>query len=67
MDELRRILTTFSDSGWALIADPARDLRAGEGDREKLLTALQEADKICGGCGCRLDPLYKRAAELLEG
>ena len=30
-----------------------------------LVSAIKQADKECGTCGCELDPLYKRALELL--
>lgn len=37
----------------------------GKADRETLVSAIKQADKECGECGCELDPLYKRVLELL--
>lgn len=33
--------------------------------KDTLVSAIKQADKECGNCGCELDPLYKRAMELL--
>ncbi|NDO30524.1 hypothetical protein FMM82_21400 [[Clostridium] clostridioforme] len=30
-----------------------------------LVSAIKQADKECGSCGCELDPLYKKALELI--
>ena len=37
----------------------------GKSDKESLISAIKQADEECGSCGCELDPLYKRALELL--
>ena len=66
MDELRGILERFEASGWELIALPARRWLEGQGDRRALSEAIREAERQCGGFGCSLDPLYRRALELLE-
>ena len=50
---------------WDLIAVPAQQWLDGEADKNALVSAIKQADKECGNCGCELDPLYKRALELL--
>lgn len=65
MEELRTIMEAFVASGWELIAVPAQRWLNGTADREALIAAIRQADAECGSCGCELDPLYKRALELL--
>ena len=65
MRELKSIMEKFVVSGWDLIAVPAQQWLDGKADRETLVSAIKQADKECGECGCELDPLYKRALELL--
>jgi glutathione peroxidase-family protein len=68
MDELKQIMEKFADSGWDLIAVPAKAWLNGKGDKQELITAVEQADKECGNCGCEFDPLYKKVlacAELL--
>ena len=65
MEELRTIMEAFVASGWELIAVPAQRWVNGTADREALIAAIRQADAECGACGCELDPLYKRALELL--
>lgn len=65
MEELRDIMEKFAGSGWDLIAVPARQWLEGKSDRDALVSAIRQADKECGSCGCELDALYKRALELL--
>lgn len=65
MDELSTIMKRFAGSGWDQIAEPARQWLDGTGDRATLIQAITAADKECRSCGCELDPLYKRALELL--
>lgn len=65
MEELRPIMEAFEASGWELIAVPARQWLDGTAEREALVAAIRQADAECGSCGCELDPLYKRALELL--
>ena len=65
MEELRPIMEAFAASGWELIAVPARQWLDGTAEREALVAAIRQADAECGSCGCELDPLYKRALELV--
>ena len=66
MNELNTILEKFATSGWDLIDAPAKQWLAGNGDKATLIKAIEEADKVCGSCGCNFDPLYKKALELLQ-
>lgn len=65
MEELKAIMEKFAASGWDLISVPAQQWLDGEFGRDALVTAIKQADKECGSCGCDLDSLYKRALELL--
>ena len=65
MDELKSIMQKFVASGWDLIAAPAQKWLDGKFDKDTLVSAIKQSDKECGSCGCELDPLYKRALELL--
>jgi len=65
MDELKSIMEKFVDSGWDLIANPAQKWLDGDVVMEEIISAIKQADQECGTCGCELDPLYKRALELL--
>lgn len=65
MRELKSIMEKFVASGWDLIAVPAQQWLDGKADKETLVSAIKQADKECGECGCELDPLYKRVLELL--
>lgn len=65
MGELRIIMEKFAVSGWDLIAVPAQEWLDGKADKGALISAIKQADKECGSCGCDFDPLYKRALELL--
>ena len=65
MEELKVILEKFAASGWDNIAVPARRSLSGTGGRDDLIPAIQQAERECGSCGCELDPLYRRALELL--
>lgn len=65
MRELKSIMEKFVASGWDLIAVPAQQWLDGKADKDTLVTAIKQADMECGSCGCELDPLYKRALELL--
>ena len=65
MEELKTIMQKFVASGWDLIAIPAQQWLDGKSDQESLISAIKQADEECGSCGCELDPLYKRALELL--
>ena len=66
MEELKMIMEKFVASGWDLIANPAQAWLDGKGNTETLITAIKQADKECGSCGCDLDPLYKKALEILN-
>lgn len=65
MEELKAIMEKFVESGWDLISVPAQQWLDGESDKEALISAIKQADKECGSCGCDLDPLYKRVLELI--
>ncbi len=52
-------------SGWDLISVPAQEWLEGKADKDTLVSAIKQADEECGSCGCDLDPLYKRALELI--
>ncbi|OUO24953.1 hypothetical protein [Eubacterium sp. An3] len=65
MEELKTIMQKFVASGWDLIAIPAQQWLDGKSDKKSLISAIKQADEECGSCGCELDPLYKRALELL--
>jgi hypothetical protein len=64
MEELKSILVKFAESGWDLIAIPSKEYLDGNGAKEDLIKAVEQADKECGSCGCELDPLYKKCIEL---
>jgi len=65
MEELKSIMEKFVASGWDLIAVPAQQWLDEKGDKDTLISAIEQANKECGSCGCDLDPLYKRALELI--
>ena len=64
MEELKSIMEKFVASGWDLISIPQQWLD-GKVDKDTLLSAIKQADVECGSCGCELDPLYKRALDLI--
>ena len=69
-EELNIILTKFAQSGWDVIDAPSKAWLETSGSAnvlEKLIAAVEEADKTCGNCGCEFDSLYKKALELLKG
>lgn len=65
MEELKSIMEKFATSGWDLISIPAKQWLDGKVDKDTLVSAIKQADKECESCGCDLDPLYKRALELI--
>jgi hypothetical protein len=65
-EELVQIMTKFAGSGWDLIDAPSKAWLEGNGDKDKLIAAIEQADKECGSCGCEFDPLYKKALSLKE-
>ena len=67
--ELTKIIEKFAESGWDMIDAPSKKWLLANGSAEttaELLTALEQADKDCGSCGCEFDPLYKKAITLLS-
>lgn len=64
-EELNQILTKFAESGWDLIAFPSKLWLEGNGDKDRLIAAIKQADKECGSCGCEFDLLYKRALHIM--
>jgi flavin reductase (DIM6/NTAB) family NADH-FMN oxidoreductase RutF len=65
-DELKIMLEKFAASGWELIAFPAQMYLQGDGTKETLIAAIEQADRECGNCGCEFDSLYKRFFELKD-
>lgn len=65
MEELKSIMEKFAASGGDLISVPAQQWLDGKFDREAFISAIKQADRECGSCGCEMDPLYKRALELI--
>ena len=65
MEALKSIMEKFAASGWDLISVPAQQWLDGKFDREAFISAIKQADRECGSCGCEMDPLYKRALELI--
>lgn len=66
MKELKVILEKFAESGWDLIAIPSKAYLNGNGAKEDLIKAVEQADKECGNCGCEFDPMYKKCLEMKE-
>lgn len=66
MEELKSIMEKFVESGWDLISVPAQEWLNETADMDSLIAAIKQADAECGSCGCDMDPLYKRALELLK-
>lgn len=62
--ELYGIIEKFSESEYELINIPSRSYLYQNGDKKRLIAAIEQADKECGSCGCEFDSLYKRALEL---
>lgn len=65
MEELKSIMEKFVAYGWDLMSIPAKQWLDGNADKDILVSAIKQADEECGNCGCDLDPLYKRALELI--
>lgn len=66
MEELKSIMEKFVASGWDVISVPAWEWLCGTANKNSLIQAVKQANIMCGSCGCELDPLYKRALELLQ-
>ena len=73
MDELVKIVTKFSESGWDVIDIPSKTWLSAFNESgmnndftKDLEKAIEKADKECGSCGCEFDSLYKKALELLH-
>lgn len=65
-EELNVIMRKFATSGWDLIEEPALEWLKGEGNKERIIQSIEQADRECGSCGCEYDALYKRVLELKE-
>lgn len=65
MEELNMILEGFAASGWDLIAVPSRQWLEGGCEKAALISAIRQAEQECGSCKYELDPLCRRALELL--
>ncbi len=63
--ELKEIMEKFAESRWDLIAIPAKQWLNGDSNKTELISAIKQADKECGSCGCEFDSLYKKALQLL--
>ena len=66
--DLKAIITQFAECGWDVLDAPAKAWLAMQDcpdTKLTLITAVKKADEECGSCGCDMDPLYKKALELL--
>ena len=59
MGELKSIMEKF------VASIPAQQWLDGKAHKDTLISAIKQANEKCGSCGCDLDPLYKRALELI--
>ena len=57
MEELKTIMEKYAASGWDLISVPAQQWLDGKADKDALVSAIKQADKECGSCGCNLDQI----------
>ena len=66
-NELESIVKNLAECGWDVVDAPAKAwLKAKDGTtKANLIAAVKQADEECGSCGCEMDPLYKKALELL--
>ncbi|OZV13534.1 hypothetical protein CIW83_03030 [Tissierella sp. P1] len=64
MEELKVILEKFVESGWDLISITSKGYLDGNGTKEDLIKAIEQADKECGNCGCEFDSLHKKFIQL---
>ena len=64
MEEIKVIIQKFARSGWDLIAIPSKAYLDGNGIKEDLIKAVEQADKVCGNCGCEFDALYKKCLKM---
>ena len=55
MEELKAIMQKFAASSWDLIAVPAQEWLDGNSNKDTLVSAIEQADKECGSCGCELE------------
>lgn len=65
MEKFNMILEHFAASGWDLTAVPSRQWLERSCEKAALISAIRQAEQECGSCGYELDPLYRRARELL--
>ena len=73
MEELVKIVTKFSESGWDLIETPSKAWLVANKKNDiiftftkELIKVIEQADIECGSCGCEFDLLYKKALSLLR-
>lgn len=64
--ELMMIIEKFAESGWDLISIPSKAWLDNRKNTAELITAIEQADKECGSCGCEFDNLYKKALIYLK-
>jgi hypothetical protein len=60
-EELKTILSKFTDSGWDLTDVPAKEYLCGVDNKIILINAIKQADEQCCSCGCEFDLNYKSA------
>ena len=52
MEALKSLMEKFVASGWDLIGVPEQQWLHGEADKNVFVSAIKQADKECGNCGC---------------
>ena len=65
MEELKTIMEKYAASGWDLISVPAQQWLDGKADKDALVSAIKQADKECGSCGCNWDMMMWQEYVLL--
>ena len=66
---LTDLVKQFAECGWDVVDAPAKKWLSVTDccdTNKELITALEQADKDCGSCGCDMDPMYKEALTLLR-
>jgi len=63
LKELLKIVDKFSESKWDVLDQPSKKWLEAT---IELFHAIQNADQVCGECGCELDALYKKALGILN-
>ncbi len=51
MKELKIIMQKFANSGWDLIAKPAKQWLESNVNRKEIIEAIKQSDKECVNCG----------------